>query len=122
MVGCSGLARPGEDGAVTIARLRIDSLRLNFQGPECLFEEVVREKMMQLAAGESFPPIVVRYDGESYFLQDGFHRVEASRRTGAEEIDAEVLAGTLEEMEKEFRAIQREALDRLAAEIAADGA
>jgi uncharacterized ParB-like nuclease family protein len=108
------------EDAVTVSRLRLDSLRLDFQSPECLFEEVVHEKMMQIAAGESFEPVVVRWDGESYFLQDGFHRVEASRRTGAEEIEAEVLAGTLEEMEQEFQKMQREALDRLAADLAAE--
>jgi hypothetical protein len=38
-----------------------------------------------------------------YFLPDGFHGVEAARRLGWSEIDAEILLGTLQDMEAEFR-------------------
>jgi hypothetical protein len=76
------------EDAVTISRLRLDSLRLDFQDPECLLEDVMHEKMRKIAAGESFEPIIVRWDGESYFVQDGFHRVEAARRCAVPEIEA----------------------------------
>ena len=36
-------------------------------------------------------------------LKNGFHRVEAARRLGRRRISAEVIPGTLEEMEAEFR-------------------
>jgi ParB-like chromosome segregation protein Spo0J len=101
---------------VTISRLRLDSLRLDFQDPECLLEDVVHEKMREIAAGESFEPIIVRYDGESYFLQDGFHRVEAARRCAVPELDAEILAGTLQDMEQEFQ----ESLARIKSDLARD--
>ncbi len=63
----------------------------------------MQERMRQLADGQPFGPIVVRFDGESYFVQDGFHRVEAARRFGLAELDAEISPGTLQMMEGEFR-------------------
>jgi ParB-like chromosome segregation protein Spo0J len=59
--------------------------------------------MEQIANGEPLEPILVRFDGESYFVQDGFHRVEAARRSGISQIDAEISPGTPQEMEGEFR-------------------
>ena len=42
-----------------------------------------------------FPPIVVFYDGEKYWLADGFHRVNAAHRIGKfSQIPADVRAGT----------------------------
>jgi ParB-like chromosome segregation protein Spo0J len=37
------------------------------------------------------------------FLEDGFHRVEAAKRAGVGEIEAEVLPGTLADMEADFQ-------------------
>jgi hypothetical protein len=84
------------------SRIKLEILRLDFQSAKCLIEETVREKMQQIADGQSLEPIAVRYDGESYFVEDGFHRVEAARRAGLTEIDAEISAGTLAEMEAEW--------------------
>jgi len=53
--------------------------------------------------GEAVDPIVVRFDGQSYFVQDGFHRVEAARQCGLSQIEAEVSPGSLEDMETEFQ-------------------
>jgi hypothetical protein len=47
-----------------------------------------------LRAGATFPPIAVYHDGAGYHLADGFHRVEAARQIGLEEILAEVRPGT----------------------------
>ncbi len=61
----------------------IRTLRLDFQSPECLDEEVVQAKMAQIDDGQAFEPLDVRFDGgDSYILADGFHRVEAARRRG----------------------------------------
>jgi uncharacterized ParB-like nuclease family protein len=86
-----------------LSLIKIDILRLDFQAAECLIEETVRDKMQQIANGQPLEPILVRFDGESYFVQDGFHRVEAARRSGISEIDAEISPGTMQEMEHEFR-------------------
>ena len=80
---------------------------LDFQDPEDLFGERVWEIAQAMLGGEAFPPIVVRFDGENYWLQDGFHRVAAARTLNHEEIEADVMPGTLEDMQAEFdRAIK----------------
>jgi hypothetical protein len=47
-----------------------------------------------LKAGAIFPPITVYHDGADYHLADGFHRVEAARQIGLENILAAVRHGT----------------------------
>lgn len=44
--------------------------------------------------GASFPPVVVFHDGETYWLADGFHRVEAARMAGFDSIQAEIRHGS----------------------------
>ena len=48
-----------------------------------------------LRAGAKFPPAVAYYDGQSYWLADGFHRLEAHRAAGLEEMPCVVRQGTL---------------------------
>lgn len=84
-------------------RLPVRSLRLDFQPPENRSEEKVIEYLVVLQGGGVLPSVRVRFDGTSYFLEDGFHRVEAAQRFGLDEVDADVLPGTLEEMEAEWR-------------------
>ena len=43
--------------------------------------------------GAIFPPVVVFFDGDNYWLADGNHRLEVARRIGQEWIDAEVKQG-----------------------------
>ncbi len=88
-----------------MTRIRIDLLRLDFQEPNHLLEEVVQDYMRKLAVDKNFEPIIVRSDGESYFLQDGFHRVEAARRSGLSELDAEITPGDYQDMEADFAKI-----------------
>jgi transposase-like protein len=47
--------------------------------------------------GAKFPPLVVFYDGENYWLADGFHRVKAAWQASRETVAAEVRLGTLED-------------------------
>ena len=56
-----------------------------------------------LQRGEELPPVRVRFDGTDYFLEDGFRRVEAAKRVGVGEIEAEVLSGTLADMKANFQ-------------------
>ncbi len=44
--------------------------------------------------GANFPPITVFYDGEIYWLADGFHREKAAKKAGLTEIAAIVKQGT----------------------------
>ena len=43
--------------------------------------------------GASFPPVVVFFDGDNYWLADGNHRLEVARRIGKTEISADVRDG-----------------------------
>jgi hypothetical protein len=83
-------------------RIDLGILRLDFQSPECLIEEVVWKYAERITVGETLEPITVRFDGESYFVQDGFHRVEAARGCGLSGVDADISPGTLQDMEAEF--------------------
>ena len=83
--------------------LPIKTIRLDFQGPEYLDEEKVWEIANALRSGEILPPIVARYDGENYWCQDGFHRVAAAVSLGSEDIEAEVIPGTLADIESDHK-------------------
>ena len=77
-------------------RLRIESIRLDggTQPRGKLSQQQIRSYTEDMRAGAAFPPVDVVYDGQVYWLWDGFHRVHACRLAGASEIDAHVTAGT----------------------------
>ena len=56
--------------------------------------QTVLEYVEDMKNGDSFPPVVVFYDGEIYWLADGFHRVEAAFGAGLTEIAVKVKQGT----------------------------
>jgi hypothetical protein len=47
-----------------------------------------------MGAGAKFPPVVLFFDSTTYWLADGFHRVQATIMAGGDEIAAEVRQGT----------------------------
>ncbi len=55
--------------------------------------DVVLDYTEDMAAGATFPPVIVYFDGTDYWLGDGFHRVAAARKLERETIEAEVLDG-----------------------------
>jgi len=85
-----------------MARLRLSMIRMDFQPAENLIEETVLMYVDRLQRGETLPSVRVRFDGNSYFLEDGFHRAEATRRCGRKTLRAEILLGTLNEMQARF--------------------
>jgi hypothetical protein len=56
--------------------------------------DTISEYADDMTEGAQFPPVTVYYDGETYWLADGFHRVAAATRIEVREIDAEILQGT----------------------------
>lgn len=56
-----------------------------------------------LKAGEVLPPVIVYFDGADYRLYDGFHRVEAWRRTGRTDVEVELRHGTRADMDATWR-------------------
>ncbi|MCK9570452.1 ParB/RepB/Spo0J family partition protein [Candidatus Pacearchaeota archaeon] len=57
--------------------------------------EAVEEYAEAMRSGTKFPPVVVFYDGESYWLADGFHRRDAAIQAGLDDLLADVKQGTL---------------------------
>lgn len=89
-------------------KLPISIIRRDFQPEEYMIHVRVEELVLALHRGEVFPPVVVRYDGESYWLQDGFHRIAAMVYVGREDIEAEVIPGTLADIQDDFDRMMRE--------------
>jgi len=54
---------------------------------------LVSEYAEALAAGATFPPVVVFRDGADLYLADGFHRLKAAQKIGAEDIDCDIREG-----------------------------
>jgi len=59
-----------------------------------LNEATVADYAEALADGAKFPPITVFYDGSRHLAADGFHRIHATRRTGATKIECDVRRGS----------------------------
>ena len=78
--------------SVEIAKIRMDG---GTQPRSRLYEEVVEDYAEDMKQGAEFPPVVIYYDGEEYWLADGFHRVRAKEAIGASEVTAEVILGDL---------------------------
>ncbi|UJB72794.1 ParB N-terminal domain-containing protein (plasmid) [Acaryochloris sp. 'Moss Beach'] len=77
--------------SIAISKIRMDG---GTQPRAQLFSEVVDEYYENMQQGATFPPVIIYFDGEEYWLADGFHRVRAKEATGAKEITAEVFLGT----------------------------
>ena len=55
---------------------------------------IVREYAQLMAAGESFPPVLVVSDGCEYWLSDGYHRTAARQLCGHATVLSEIRSGT----------------------------
>ena len=56
--------------------------------------EIVAEYADEMLAGTIFPPVVLYQDGETHWLADGYHRVDAARKIGLGTISATIHEGT----------------------------
>ena len=79
---------------VALSSIRTDG---DTQSRAAISGDTVSEYADAMRDGATFPPITLFHDGSNYWLADGFHRVVASRRFGATEIDADVHIGTRED-------------------------
>lgn len=77
--------------AINIEAIRIDG---GTQPRAEINNDAVSEYAESVKGGTEFPPIVVFWDGVSYWLGDGFHRVHAFRTAGRASINADVREGT----------------------------
>lgn len=67
------------------------------QSRVALSEDTVATYADAMKAGAVLPPIIVFHDGSTYWLADGFHRLMAHIRNGADWLAAEVRQGTRRE-------------------------
>ena len=63
------------------------------QARQELNQSVVGTYSENMKDGDKFPPIVVFFDGSTYWLADGFHRYFANKSNGALEVECEVKHG-----------------------------
>ena len=77
--------------SVNTADIRING---GTQSRAAINQEVVSEYAEAIAGGAEFPPIVVFFDGSSYWLADGFHRYRAYAQTNAHEVPADIRQGS----------------------------
>jgi transposase-like protein len=80
--------------SIPISSLRLDG---GTQPRAALDFSAVDDYADAMADGTQFPPVIVYYDGENYWLADGFHRVKAAHDAGCDTIRCEVRQGTLED-------------------------
>ncbi len=77
-----------------IAAIRVDG---GTQPRAVLDFEAIENYAEAMGAGMKFPSLTVFYDGENYWLADGFHRLKAAYAAGFDSILCEIHQGTLEE-------------------------
>lgn len=58
-------------------------------------EDTVSEYAENIKAGDEFPPVLAFFDGISYYLADGYHRVHAHKRADKVSILCDVENGTI---------------------------
>ena len=81
----------------SIASLPLASIKIDHsiqQRDKMLDNGIVSEYAEAMKAGSKFPPIIVYYDGTTYWLADGYHRVEAADEAGMKTIAAEIRPGS----------------------------
>ncbi|MUG96080.1 hypothetical protein F7734_28550 [Scytonema sp. UIC 10036] len=59
-----------------------------------LNQKLIDEYSEAITKGINFPPLTVFYDGTHYWLADGFHRLEATKKTAASTIAVDIRQGT----------------------------
>lgn len=77
-----------------VSEIRIDG---STQIRKQLNKDKVNEYAEQMEEGVAFPPITVFYDGSSYWLASGFHRLFAEKQRGSETLKVTLMNGTVDE-------------------------
>ena len=76
------------------ASIRLDG---GTQPRAALDPDVINDYAKAMSNGAKFPAVTVFYDGERYWLADGFHRVKAAEAAGLKSIECDIRQGTLED-------------------------
>lgn len=75
-----------------IAKIRTDG---GTQSRLAVNPDIVKEYARLMRDGIELEPLSVVYDGENYWLADGFHRIHAARRVGIKALNVVLQFGTL---------------------------
>ena len=79
--------------------LKLTDIRCD-SGTQCrsgVSEETVSDYAERMQSGDSFPPVVLFFDGNEYHMADGFHRYLAASRNGSDELPAVLHQGTAQD-------------------------
>jgi hypothetical protein len=76
---------------VCLKKIRIDG---GTQPRAAIYENIIADYANALLDGTILPPVVVFFDGDDYWLGDGFHRYHANKKARLSEIEADVRNGT----------------------------
>jgi len=78
-------------------QLEIDKIRLDggTQSRIAVNPDIIKEYARLMRDGTKLEPVEVFFDGNNYWLADGFHRVHAARRVGVQSLDANLRPGVL---------------------------
>jgi len=76
--------------------LRLEQIRIDggTQPRVCIDEQVVADYAELYSSGVDLPPVVVFFDGATYWLADGFHRYWANKAINSDHVFAYVHQGT----------------------------
>lgn len=79
--------------------IKIDAISIDggTQQRAIIHEDVVEDYAEAMRCGTKFPPMTVYHDGATYWLADGFHRYHASRLIEVNDVQVDVITGTLRE-------------------------
>lgn len=83
----------------SIYNLKLSEIILDkeIQPRKYLNQDLVAEYAKSMKQRATFPPVIVYFDGNRYWLADGFHRVNAKKRIGESKILADVRSGSRRE-------------------------
>jgi hypothetical protein len=76
---------------IALSDIRIDG---GTQSRASIDQQAVDDYAAAMAAGDKFPPVVVYFDGKTYWLADGFHRYQAYASAKIDAVPADVRQGT----------------------------
>jgi hypothetical protein len=93
-----------------MAILKLSSVKLDggTQFRESINQDTVKEYKELMLDDVVFKPVEVTFDGEFYYLVDGFHRYFAVKAMGVNTIEAKVTEGTLQDAIRRSRGVNND--------------
>lgn len=83
----------------TVLELQVDSIRTDGGTQPRINQDwkIISEYAQDMLEGAVFPPVIVFFDGEHYWLADGFHRYYATKQIGKDTIVSDIRQGSQRE-------------------------